>query len=443
LATCCDDRFIRLWDLASGQLLQMLGGHKTLGIRCAFTRAGDRLVSNDWNNVLRVWEPSSGRQLLSFSAAGYAILRVSSDDRVAALNVSDPTRLQLLRLCAGLEYRTISPGDSRRRDFNLLANPKVHSGGRLLAAAAMDSSVVLIDLAAGREVAALPASDERRVLWEPSGSLLTCGKSGLLRWPVRADPAAPARYRLGPREQLLPNGNRFLWGSSPDGQTLVTPDFSRGAVVVHRGRPARTVRLQPQQDVRSCAVSPDGHRVATGSHGNTDGLGAKIWDAATGKLVKELRVPGFCEVAFSLDGRWLLTNSGGCRLWEVGSWKEGPKVGGAFGCFSPDGQLLAVEDSAGAIRLVRPESGREVARLEAPEQTRLMPRCFTPDGTQLIATGVDTRALHVWDLCRIRKELVRLGLDRDAPPYPEAADGVPELIEVQVVGTELVDPKKK
>jgi WD40 repeat protein len=172
-------------------------------------------------------------------------------------------------------------------------------------------------------------------------------------------------------------------------------------------------------------------------------LGAKVWDAATGELARELRVPGSREVTFSPDGRWLMTNGGGCRLWEVGSWMEGPKVGGASGCFSPDGRLLAVEDPPGAIRLVHPESGREVARLEAPEQTRLMPHCFTLDGTRLIAGGYDSRALHVWDLRLIRKELVRLGLDWDAPPYPEAADGAPEPIEVQVVGVEQVDPNKR
>jgi tetratricopeptide (TPR) repeat protein len=177
--------------------------------------------------------------------------------------------------------------------------------------------------------------------------------------------------------------------------------------------------LQPQQDVRSCAVSPDGRWVATGSHWNTDGLGAKVWEAATGKLVKELPVPGLCEVAFSPDGRWLLTNSGGCRLWEVGSWDKEPKVvGGANACFSPDGQLLAVEDTPGAIRLVRPEDRAELARLEAPEQTRLQPRCFTPDGTRLIAVGVDTQALHVWDLRAIRRGLAEIGLDWDALPYP-------------------------
>jgi WD40 repeat protein len=437
LATCCEEeRLIRLWDLESGRLLRVLEGHKTLGIRCAFTHTGDRLVSNDWEGVLRIWEPSSGRQLLTFSAGGTAFLRVSSDDRVAAMHSSDQTRLQVLRLHAGLEYRTIGPGGSRVRDI-AYDNPKVHPGGRLLAAVAEDGSVRLIDLATGREVTALPAPNECPLLWEPSGDLLTYGTSGVLRWPLRADPAEPARYRLGPPERLLPYKSLERWGGSADGQIIAIPNYGSGAVVVHRGLPAHTVRLQPQQDVRSCAVSPDGHWVATGSHGNTDGLGAKVWDAATGELAKEFRVPALCRVTFSPDGRWLLTTGGGCRLWEVGSWKEGPKLAGANACFSPDGRLLAVEDSAGAIRLVRPESGGEVTRLEAPEQTQLRPRCFTPDGTQLIAAGADTRALHVWDLRRVRTELVRLGLDWDAPPYPDAADRAPEPIEVKVVGAEL------
>jgi WD40 repeat protein len=233
----------------------------------------------------------------------------------------------------------------------------------------------VIDLAAGREVATLPAPGDREspLIWEPSGDLLTCGPSGLLRWPLRDDPAEPAHYQLGPGEQLLWFRSWDEWGSSADGQTIAVPKNNRGAVVVPRGQPARTVPLQPQQDVRHCAVSPDGRWVATGSHNNTDGLGAKVWDAATGGLTKAFRVPRLCSVTFSPDGRWLLTTGGGCRVWEIGSWKEGPKVGGTSGCFSPDGRFLAVDDAPGVIRLIRPESGRESARLEAPEQTRLLP----------------------------------------------------------------------
>jgi WD40 repeat protein/tetratricopeptide (TPR) repeat protein len=423
LATCCDDRRIRLWDTASGQLLRVLEGHKSWGINCAFNRTGDRLLSNDWHNVLRVWEPSSGRPLLSFPAGGYAHLRVSPDDRVSAFHVADDTKPQLLRLHAGLEYRTIDVRDGTSgRGIDYSASPKVHPGGRLLAAAATDGSVVLVDLSAGREVATLPILRGRPLLWERSGDLRTSGGSGLLRWPVRADPAEPGRSGFGPPQRLLP-ARRWndQWGSSADGQTIAIPDRNRGAVVEHRGPPARTVRLQPRQDVRCCALSPDGRWVATGSHSNTDGLGAKVWEAATGKLVKELPVPGLCGVAFSPDGRWLLTTGGGCRLWEVGSWNEWWKVDGASGCFSPDGRLLAVEDTPGAVRLLRPQDRTELTRLEAPEQTRLMPRCFTPDGTRLIAVGVETQALHVWDLRAVRECLAELGLDWDLPPYPPAA----------------------
>jgi eukaryotic-like serine/threonine-protein kinase len=81
-------------------------------------------------------------------------------------------------------------------------------------------------------------------------------------------------------------------------------------------------------------------------------------------------------------------------------------------------------------------------RLDAPEQTRLGPCCFTPDGTQLIALGMDSQALHVWDLRLIRRQLAEMGLDWDAPPYPEAAGAATEPLEVRVIGAELVDPRK-
>jgi WD40 repeat protein/tetratricopeptide (TPR) repeat protein len=423
LATCGDDHLIRLWDVASGQLLRVLEGHKNAGINCAFTRTGDRLVSNGWDYVLRVWGPSSGQQpLLSFPAGGAGLLRVSPDDRVSAVCSTDGTKLQLLRLHPGLEYRTIDlRGGTSSRGIIADVLPEVHPGGRLLAARATDGSVVLVDLSAGREVATLRIGLGGPLPWESSGNLLTCGTSGLLRWPVQADRAESGCYRFGPPQRLLSASNTSQWDRSADGQTIAIPSWGGGAVVVHRGPPARTVRLQPQQDVRWCAVSSDGRWVATGSHGTTEGFGAKVWDAATGEPVKELPVPASCRVAFSPDCRWLLTTGDGCRLWEVGSWNEWWKVDGATGCFSLDSRLLAVEDSAGAIRLVRPKDCTELARLEAPESTHLMPHCFTPDGTQLIAIGKDTQALHIWDLRAIRAQLADLGLDWDLPPYPPAA----------------------
>lgn len=106
------------------------------------------------------------------------------------------------------------------------------------------------------------------------------------------------------------------------------------------------------------------------------------------------------------------TVSGGYRLWEVGSWREGPKIGGGEGTdFSPDGKILAVEAGNGVIRLVNPNTGIEYASLEDPHQDRAGRMTFSPDGTQLIATNGDSQSIHVWDLRAIREQLAKLGLD--------------------------------
>jgi serine/threonine protein kinase/WD40 repeat protein len=426
LATTGDDKVIRLWQVASRGVVRELKGHKDLGICCAFSRSGDRLLSNDWAGLLRVWDPSSGRQLLSFPADNYNYLRVSPEDRLPAVDPGDPTRVQIIQLYAGLEHRSIAVDHAklgRALGFDYWA--KIHPRGQMVAASVNDQSVAIVDLRAGREIANLGPGAVVPLRWEKTGSLLTCGDRGLLQWPVLADAARPEHFYFGPARQLVAYPARYEWGCSADGQVVAVPfrpqaALPQAALLMFRGKPHRwDLILQPQQDVRNCSVSPDGRWAACGSHGNTDGLGAKVWDTSTGKEpVKELRVAGFCHVSFSPDNRWLLTTGGGCRLWKVGSWEEGPKIGGTGGhsaCFSHDGSMLVIADADGALRLVRPESGKTLARLEAPEQARLRPQDFSQDDGQLIALDRDTKELHMWDLGAVRQGLVKLGLEGEMP----------------------------
>ena len=112
LATACDEadsrgHRIRLWDLSRGEVIRTFEGHKTWGTRCAFDAAGERLLSNDWDKILRVWEPSSGRQLLSLPAEDYAHLQVSPDGRLISNSITDTTTLQLLHLHGNQEFRLL------------------------------------------------------------------------------------------------------------------------------------------------------------------------------------------------------------------------------------------------------------------------------------------------------------------------------------------------
>src|SRR5207253_2431591 len=89
----------------------------------------------------------------------------------------------------------------------------------------------------------------------------------------------------------------------------------------------------------------------------------------------------------------------------------------------------------GVLRLVHPHTCAEFARLEDPNQDGggegMESGVFSPDGTQLVTTNNDSGSIHIWDLRALRKELATMGLDWDAPPYPEAE--APKAIDSVVV----------
>jgi len=429
LAVACNsDRSIRLLDTRTDQLVcPPLQGHKNSGLIVRFNHTGDRLVSNDWSGILRLWDTRTGRQLLTHPVIS-TCLQFSRDDNLLAADV-DPGKVRLFRCRTGQEFRTlINHYSSHSADALGLGAAIVHPAGRLLAIQSA-SGLLLADPVRLKELALLALPGENNPLrFDPAdGALWTYGSAGLLRWPIRDDPEKAGGLRLlGPPDALAEFRIRDRWGSSLDCNVVAIPNYSRGALLLQRDR-GQVLPLGPQHDVRYCAVSPDGRWVATGSHGNEgDGARAKVWDARSGQHVADL-VLGSGTVGFSPDGKWLMTTGSGYRLWEVGNWRKVRTLGEATHslgfAFSGDGKLLALGDAAvGVIRLVVPDTGKELARLTGPEPTRLSPQCFTPDGGHLITGGRESTEVHLFDLRAIRAQLKELGLDWDAPPYPPVPD---------------------
>jgi hypothetical protein len=324
-----------------------------------------------------------------------------------------------------------------------LLNATASPDGRLLLVNRGDG-LAFVDWASGAVVASIPLPRTTAVRFDPASELLTSGltdrRAELLRWPVRTEPGT-GRLHVGPPEQLnVAIDCTMVPGCSADGRILAIPRrCDPCAVVVHRAENCR-VALGKREDVRSCAVSPDRRWVATGNHDILQGIGATVWDAQTGQKVKDFAVGGQCGVGFSPDGRWLLTSGGGFRLWEVGTWEEGPPIAppgeGGGAAFAPDGRVLALTGAFGQVRLVNPDTGAELARLAVPEQTRLSPQCFSPDGAQLVAIGGESRLLYIWDLRALRAELKELDLDWKGDDYPPAVQAAPAPLEVHVIGAD-------
>ncbi len=424
---------VYLWDVPARKQTAVLKGHNHSGISCTFANARDLLATTCWDGKLRLWDCRTGKLLFSTPWGWSPWLRFSPDDHLLAAQV-DGSKLRIWEVAAGREYRTLNRDPVLGKSS--LVSAAVHGDGRLLAVG-MQDGFGLFDLESGRALDFIKLPGQTHVLFEPGG-LLTPISGVLKRWPVQPDPAAPASLRVGPPQKLsLPESASSVSG---DSRVMAIPQLW-GALVLHRDRPDQLIRLEPHEDVRSVAVSPDRHWVATGSHGAS--VQAKVWDAQTGKLEKELPAGAGQQVAFSPDGRWLATSGDGVRAWEVGSWRLGADkeaVMRACLAFSPDSRLLAYETGHGAVCLVDPQTGRDYARLEdpsRPDQDRATRICFSPDGTRLVAVSGDSQSVHVWDLRAVREQLAEMGLDWDLPAYPPAKNQNEEKpIQVQVLPDE-------
>jgi serine/threonine protein kinase/WD40 repeat protein len=202
VAVCHSDGRIGLWDTTTWQKTLVLEGHKNRGITCFFTPDGDQLLSRDWGGVLRLWEVQTGRLL--FSTISGQIIHVS-DGRLV---VRDGTRVQLLRLEVGREFRTLPRRTAAGPGAYAVEwqHPILRPDGRLLALATEEGTCSLVDPVSGTQLAEIPLKRTIPFHFEESGALLTHGSAGVCRWPLAED-RETGRCRLGPPELLHPSNS--------------------------------------------------------------------------------------------------------------------------------------------------------------------------------------------------------------------------------------------
>jgi WD40 repeat protein len=247
----------------------------------------------------------------------------------------------------------------------------------------------------------------------PDGKTLaaTEGAEGPVRlWDFASGKELATLCRMGPEV----NGLAF----SPDGGTLaVAAQDSTIRLFDVEGRRELRRMKGVVESAGSLVFSPDGKMLASAVEGVSRVPPIRLWDVATGELIRRLDGPRWsCTLAFSPDGKHLaaggIDDSEGKTLvrpaygksawvWETATWKrrwllDGHEKGIYVLAFSPDGKRLATGACEGddRVRLFDLESGKELARF-AGHHSAVLSLTFSPDGRTL-ASGAGDSTILLW-----------------------------------------------
>jgi WD40 repeat protein len=390
LLTAASDRTARLWDAATGAERAVMRGHRDDILCGALSPDGRIFATGARDATARLWDAATGAALAELSGHGDLIsdIAFSPDGSLVATASWDKTA-RLWESATGVERAVIAGHEDK------LTGLAFSPDSRRVVTTSWDATARIWDIAEGRTIQRLEGQD---------GAVLT------------------ARY--APDGQTVVTAGRYdradLWdaitgvrlkGLVGHGSHIVSLAFAAGGDVIVTASldgSTRTWRATGQEvpltlgghdsGVRKVVWSPDGAVAVTVP---SDQGGPVVWDAATGKILRNLTgQESYADAVFAPDGRTLATSGreGVLQVWDTVTWQRRattpPDRAGITALdIAPDGRRILTGSADGAVTLWDAASLQKLVSL-ASHEGAIVTAVFSADGTKLLTA--DPRGAYLW-----------------------------------------------
>jgi RNA polymerase sigma factor (sigma-70 family) len=189
---------------------------------------------------------------------------------------------------------------------------------------------------------------------------------------------------------------------------LVTAD-KKHMIAVREARTGKLLREFHGSPVNFLTLSPDGRRLAgfesfRWAEGEGAGNVIHLWDLATGQREQTLRLPPkgvYEDASFSPDGKYLVTSSfrydeDQVTVWDAATGRKIREFDGVGKCmaFSPDGKRLVEGGWNGKFEMWDPATGHRFSS-EDTRHSHSTAACLSPAGDQIVTIGISS--INTWD----------------------------------------------
>jgi WD40 repeat protein len=435
VATASWDHTARLWRADTGTLVAVLSGHTEPVNSVTFSPKGEYVFTTSFDSTARMWEVPTGRFIRELRGHGAGAVHSATFSRDGKFVVTTSRRLSNRQIMVQRAVPLTSTVKYLATEGLTARIWEVQTGRRVASLWGHEGDVYTAEFSPDNRLVVTASEDGMARVWEAA-----TGKR-LMEMRGHTGPVYNATFSHDGKFIVTSSkdGTARIWETTPGGRVmeLMTQNDQicrarfdaegKSAVVTQRAGSSQ-VKVNTREILREwkrneavydTAVSPDGKLIVSASRivqpdtsclsipptraGADEDRKARVWEAATGKMLIELSGHSRPVIAavFSPDSRFLVTASADytARVWDVATGRSVTTLNGHVwvvvnAAFSPDGNSVVTASGDGTARIWETATGKFLTQLYG-HRGPVLNASFSPDGKYVI-TASDDGTARAW-----------------------------------------------